>query len=65
MEKFWLGVILVAAVGGLVVMLRRSVRHADDPSKPPSCAGCPFSSKCEMQDAPRRSAGEPEPAPEE
>ena len=55
MEKVVLGVILVVAVAVLVRILWRSIVRANDPSKPPSCAGCPFDSKCEMQDQPHLS----------
>ena len=52
MDKVVLGVILVVAVAVLARILWRSIARANDPSKPPSCAGCPFDSKCEMQDKP-------------
>ncbi len=52
MDKVLLGVILVVAVSVLVRILWRSIARANDPSKPPSCGGCPFDSKCEMQDKP-------------
>jgi hypothetical protein len=50
MEKILLGVILIAAVAVLLRMLWRSIAHASDTSKTPGCAGCPFDSKCQMQD---------------
>ena len=53
MEKVVLGVILVAAVLVLARIVWRSVSAANDGSKPPSCSGCPFDSKCEMQDRPK------------
>jgi hypothetical protein len=56
MEKVVLGVILVVAVAVLVRMLWRSIARANDPSKPAGCAGCPFDSKCEMQDKPHAGA---------
>lgn len=52
MDKVVLGVILVVAVSVLVRILWRSIGRANDPSKPPSCGGCPFDSKCTMQDQP-------------
>lgn len=52
MEKAMLAVILIVAVTALVRIVWRSMASANDPSKPPSCAGCPFTSKCEMQDQP-------------
>ena len=52
MDKVLLGVILVVAVSVLVRILWRSIGRANDPSKPPSCAECPFNSKCEMQNRP-------------
>ncbi len=52
MDKVLLGVILVVAVSVLVRILWRSIARANDPSKSPSCGGCPFDSKCEMQDKP-------------
>ncbi len=52
MDKVLLGVILVVAVSVLVRILWRSIARANDPSKPPSCGGCPFDSKCEMQNQP-------------
>ncbi len=52
MDKVLLGVILVVAVSVLVRILWRSIGRANDPSKPPSCGGCPFDSKCEMQNKP-------------
>jgi len=52
MDKVLLGVILVVAVSVLVRILWRSIARANDPSKPPSCGGCPFDSKCQMQDQP-------------
>jgi hypothetical protein len=52
MDKVVLGVILVVAVSVLVRILWRSIARANDPSKPPSCGGCPFDSKCQMQDQP-------------
>jgi len=56
MEKIVLGVILIVAVTVLIGMVWRSIARASDPSKPAGCAGCPFDSKCEMQDKPH--AGE-------
>ena len=52
MDKVLLGVMLVVAVAVLVRILWRSIARANDPSKPPACAGCPFDSKCEMQNKP-------------
>ena len=52
MEKIVLGVILAVAVAVLARMVWRSVARASDPTKPPSCGGCPFDSKCQMQDQP-------------
>ena len=52
MDRVLLGVIRVVAVSVLVRTLWRSIARANDPSKPPSCAGCPFASKCEMQNRP-------------
>jgi hypothetical protein len=52
MDRVLLGVILVVAVSILVRILWRSSGRANDPSKPPSCSGCPFDSKCEMQNQP-------------
>ena len=52
MDKVVLGVILVVAVSVLVRILWRSIARANDPSKSPACGGCPFDSKCEMQDKP-------------
>ncbi|MCK4409954.1 MAG: hypothetical protein KAW67_07705 [Candidatus Eisenbacteria sp.] len=52
MDKVVLGVILVVAVSVLVRILWRSIARANDSSKPASCVGCPFDSKCEMQDKP-------------
>ena len=52
MQGFLLALILVVAVLVLARIVWRSVSAASDPSKPPSCAGCPFDSKCEMQDKP-------------
>jgi len=57
MDKVVLGVILVVAVSVLVRILWRSIARANDPSKPPSCGGCPFDSKCQMQDQPHVSDG--------
>jgi hypothetical protein len=55
MDKVLLGVILVVAVSVLVRILWRSVARAKDPSKPSPCGGCPFDSKCEMQNQPHAS----------
>ncbi len=52
MDKVLLGVILVVAVSVLVRILWKSIARANDPSKSPACAGCPFYSKCEMQNHP-------------
>jgi len=62
MEKVVLGVILLVAVAVLVRILWRSIARANDPTKPAGCAGCPFGSKCEMQDKPHADAcgGEPD-----
>jgi hypothetical protein len=50
-EKALLGVILIVAVVAIVRIVRRSLAAAADSSSP-GCAGCPFESKCEMQDKP-------------
>ena len=62
MEKVVLGAILLVAVAALVRMLGRSVARANDPTRPAGCGGCPFGSKCEMQDKPHVDAcgGEPD-----
>ena len=52
MEKLLLAMILVVALAVLVRTVRRSIAAAGDPSKPGGCAGCPFDSKCEMQNRP-------------
>jgi hypothetical protein len=52
MEKVMLAVVLIVAVVALIRIVRRSIAAANDPSKAPACAGCPFGSKCEMQDQP-------------
>ena len=52
MDKVLLGVILVVAISVLVRILWRSIARANDSSKAPSCSGCPFDSKCEMQSRP-------------
>lgn len=52
MEKAMLGVILIVAATALVRIVWRSIASANDPSQPPPCAGCPFTSKCDMQDRP-------------
>lgn len=50
MEKALLAVILAVAVVAIVRIVRRSLAAASDSS--PACAGCPFDSKCHMQDRP-------------
>jgi hypothetical protein len=50
-EKALLGVILIVAVVAIVRTVLRVVNSGDD-SKSPACAGCPFDSKCAMQDKP-------------
>ena len=52
MEKVMLAVVLVVAIVGLIRIVRRSIAAANDPSKSPGCAGCPFDSKCQMQSQP-------------
>jgi hypothetical protein len=45
-------VILIAILAGALAVLARIVWRtfaARDGSKPPTCAGCPFDSKCAMQ----------------
>jgi hypothetical protein len=53
-EKALLGVILIVALVAIVRTVVRVMNSSDD-SKPPACAGCPFDSKCEMQDKPHAS----------
>lgn len=52
MERVVLGIILVVAVTVLARIIWRSVARASDPARPAACAGCPFDSKCEMQNKP-------------
>ena len=52
MQELLLALILIVAIYFLVRFVWRSLSAPDDSSKPPSCAGCPFDSKCEMQDKP-------------
>jgi len=49
-EKVVLGVILLAALMFIARLVMRAIASGTDGSKPPSCAGCPFDSKCQMQD---------------
>ncbi|MBN2564595.1 MAG: hypothetical protein JXB46_02680 [Candidatus Eisenbacteria bacterium] len=50
MEQIVLGIILAAAVAALVWIVLRQIRRASGRTLNPSCAGCPFEPKCEMQD---------------
>jgi hypothetical protein len=52
LEKLLLGVILVVVLAVIVRSVIRALASSERGSKPPSCAGCPFDSKCEMQDKP-------------
>jgi hypothetical protein len=49
MEKVFLGVILIIVLAAVVRTVVRVANSSKD-SKPAACAGCPFDSKCEMQD---------------
>jgi hypothetical protein len=52
MEKVLLGAILIVVLAAIVRSVHRAITANADGSKPPSCSGCPFVSKCEMQDRP-------------
>jgi hypothetical protein len=47
-QKVLLVVILLTAIAVIVRAVLRSIASVRD-EKPPSCAGCPFDSACEMQ----------------
>ena len=50
METAILAVILVVALAVLARIVWRSVSASREGAGPASCAGCPFNSKCAMQD---------------
>jgi hypothetical protein len=55
-EKSLLGVVLIIVLVAIVRSVHRSIAANADGSKPAACAGCPFDSKCEMQDKPHVNA---------
>jgi hypothetical protein len=55
-ERLLLGIILIVVLVIILRAVRRTVARSADDSKPPACAGCPFDSKCEMQDKPHVSS---------
>jgi hypothetical protein len=52
-ERIILACVLLAALAVIVQSVRRALTGRGDDGKPPSCAGCPFDSKCQMQDRDR------------
>jgi hypothetical protein len=53
-EKVLLGAILIVVLVAVVRTVMRAVNSSED-SKPAGCTGCPFDSKCVMQDRPHTS----------